>query len=364
MPPLDPHPMLVLERGHYFSVEPAWNGLYSLMLLEQAEHLSGLSDWVERTWEQIGADGRHRNRLVMIGLHYAVIPERSFPSFWAYLEYMSKADPYQLRDQLIWHLWSGSARTPVEGELPPPASPADMLISLDHYLHFLRVYSNCGDIDEEIESEAYSYMIDPPRMQRLIVEHLRWIWEGWLQAEWDRQRGLLHESVEAFRQVSFAGLSPQQIVEQVTGRELDQKWQAMIATTPQLVFVPSQHSGPYVGKLRTHSQLIIFYRARLPATSGVRGSALSRSDLLIRLGALTDDTRLRILELLVQNEELCAPEIMLRLDLSQSAVSRHLRQISAAGYITERWHDGSKCYQLNRERINDTLLALKRFLGE
>jgi DNA-binding transcriptional ArsR family regulator len=55
---------------------------------------------------------------------------------------------------------------------------------------------------------------------------------------------------------------------------------------------------------------------------------------------------------------------MLRLDLSQSAVSRHLRQISAAGYITERWHDGSKCYRLNRERINDTLQALKRFLGE
>ena len=53
---------------------------------------------------------------------------------------------------------------------------------------------------------------------------------------------------------------------------------------------------------------------------------------------------------------------MVQLDLNQSAASRHLRQLSAAGYITERRRDVAKCYSLNRERINDTFRALDRFL--
>ena len=72
---------------------------------------------------------------------------------------------------------------------------------------------------------------------------------------------------------------------------------------------------------------------------------------------------MQVLALLVEHGELCAPEIMVKLDLSQSAVSRHLRQISAAGYVSERWHEGSKCYQLNRERVSDTLAALEHFFG-
>jgi DNA-binding transcriptional ArsR family regulator len=67
--------------------------------------------------------------------------------------------------------------------------------------------------------------------------------------------------------------------------------------------------------------------------------------------------------MLAREGELCAPELMARLDLHQSAVSRHLRQLVAAGYVSERWRDGSKCYRLNRDRIDDTLRALQRFLG-
>jgi DNA-binding transcriptional ArsR family regulator len=90
-------------------------------------------------------------------------------------------------------------------------------------------------------------------------------------------------------------------------------------------------------------------------------SALSTSELLVWLNALTDRTRLRILALLVEQDELCAQDLIVKLDLSQPAASRHLRQLTASGYITERWRDGSKCYQLNRARISDTVSALERF---
>jgi DNA-binding MarR family transcriptional regulator len=53
---------------------------------------------------------------------------------------------------------------------------------------------------------------------------------------------------------------------------------------------------------------------------------------------------------------------MERLDLSQSATSRHLKQLSATGYLSERRCNGAKCYALNPERLENTLKAISNFL--
>jgi DNA-binding transcriptional ArsR family regulator len=50
------------------------------------------------------------------------------------------------------------------------------------------------------------------------------------------------------------------------------------------------------------------------------------------------------------------------LDLSQSASSRHLKQLSATGFLSERRCNGAKCYKLNAERLDDTLQAVSVFL--
>ena len=54
---------------------------------------------------------------------------------------------------------------------------------------------------------------------------------------------------------------------------------------------------------------------------------------------------------------------MAELDLTQSATSRHLRQLSATGYVTERRREIAKCYTLSRERVRETFDALDRFLS-
>ncbi len=94
----------------------------------------------------------------------------------------------------------------------------------------------------------------------------------------------------------------------------------------------------------------------------MKSPSLSRSELLVRLSAVADDTRLQILELLTQHEELCAQDIIRLLDLSQSAASRHLRQLTATGFLVERRNEVVKCYRINPQRVDDTLRALKRFL--
>jgi ArsR family transcriptional regulator len=89
---------------------------------------------------------------------------------------------------------------------------------------------------------------------------------------------------------------------------------------------------------------------------------LSRSDLLNQLNALADDTRLHIIELVSGEGELRAQEIIARLGLSQSSASRHLRQLTATGYLIERRGEAGKIYSLNRDRIEDTLDAVRQSL--
>jgi DNA-binding transcriptional ArsR family regulator len=232
---------------------------------------------------------------------------------------------------------------------------------VDAYIGF--VQANFFEIDVAIETEAYSLFTDPPRMKDLIVSHISALWHERVAAEWERVTPLLQESVGAFQHVDFRRISGFEAMRLVTGQEPHDKWENLIANSRQLIFVPSAHLGPYLRKFKEEQRLWVLFGARLPEGVSAGASALSRSDLLIRLSALTDDTRLRMLALLAQHDELCAQDIMTQLDLSQSAASRHLRQLSATGYITERRRDASKCYSLNRARITNTLQALERFFA-
>jgi DNA-binding transcriptional ArsR family regulator len=130
-----------------------------------------------------------------------------------------------------------------------------------------------------------------------------------------------------------------------------------------LILIPSAHSGPYLLHLHgldAHTVRVV-YGARVPESRAAGSAMLTRSELLMRLSALANDTRLRVLALVGQEGELGASEIMERLDLSQSAVSRHLEHLAATGYLTVRGQKRAKLYRLCIEQMDRTLEALKAF---
>jgi DNA-binding transcriptional ArsR family regulator len=106
----------------------------------------------------------------------------------------------------------------------------------------------------------------------------------------------------------------------------------------------------------------IMFGARLPEGTEVDAPDLSRAEIAVRLNALADDTRLRILKYIADHGEQSSKEIMDTLDLSQSATSRHLRQLNATGYLTARRVESAKYFDINPERIESTLQAIAAFL--
>lgn len=76
--------------------------------------------------------------------------------------------------------------------------------------------------------------------------------------------------------------------------------------------------------------------------------------------ALADETRLRILSLLLAFGELCVCDIMAALQLPQSTVSRHLAYLKNAGWVYDRREGIWMYYSLSSEnnKLRDELAVL------
>lgn len=349
------------------ALEPAQNVLNSMILLTRVEKLSGLADWVVHTRAALSAGQWHTHQLVFIGLHYVIEPHHSWPSFNAYLDNLERENPIVLRDRIF----NAYSRIPplsqqshwwVMRDDLPPADPAPLLANRAAFLAFLRERFAEDHIFEDVESEAHALLNDPPRMKARIISHLRWLWTAHVQDEWKRVLPMLEACVAAFGQIDLARHTPVEAARLVTGKDPEDWWQPAMEQADQVIFVPSAHLGPYLGKFKANRTLWLLFPARQPQGVSFNLPDLTRSELLVRLLAVADDTRLRILRLIAEQGELRSQDVMRQLDLSQSAASRHLQQLSASGYLTERRRDGAKSYSLNRDRIEDTLEALSWFL--
>lgn len=342
-------------------LEPAASALDSLTMLNVAHEVSGLGEWVMRTTAALPPDRARLNRLVLQGLFFVIVPQRRWQSFAAYLEHLAQTDPTVLRDRLLAEVLQRGGAGPLTDD-----KRTTLLASAEAYLGFLRERLPDEQADHEIEAAAHTLLNRPADMRDLIVSHLQTMWDDYIGAEWERIAPRLRASVEALNRIPLAGLTAIEGVRAITGHELLGERQQIIGDATEIIFVPSVHVGPYLNPFIHGKTRWIIFGARLPgvhaASADRMGDDLSRSELLVRLAALGDDTRLRVLALLANHGELCAPEVMTHLGLTQSATSRHLRQLSANGYVVERRREGAKCYTLNPARIAETARALERFV--
>ncbi|HET6261727.1 MAG TPA: metalloregulator ArsR/SmtB family transcription factor [Chloroflexia bacterium] len=345
-------------------LEPGINNFNSLSTLSGIRHLSGLPSWVMETAASLPNHTRQVNDILFEGLWRGIWPRRGWPSFPDYVDALAAEDPLVLRNRtLSWGL-------PEADTEEVPAERLALLTDVEAFLDYLRGYfANKGHeehlLDMDLYREVHALLNDPPGMQRLIVDHMRMMWETVLEPEWRRVLPELSQTVAAHAERDYQGLTPLEVVRQITGRDMSGAGWTEWGTT--LVFIPSAHQGPYLSRYDSpdgRTNWVIF-GARPPqdVTAGTR--VPTRSELTMRLAPLSDDTSLQVLELLKRHGELGAQDIIKMLGLSQPKASRHLRQLSATGYVTERRYEGaSKLYRLNLDQFEDTIQGLRRFIEQ
>ncbi|HUF00323.1 MAG TPA: metalloregulator ArsR/SmtB family transcription factor [Anaerolineales bacterium] len=349
-------------------IEPAFNAFGSMLLISKAEDEPGIHEWVTKTRLQMSSEERFRHKLVTIGFHYSIMPQAPGMMFEAYLADLESTPPSEFRDRLLKAYAEICVTEEAQKNKDLSVNWDEVLSSSKNYIEFLRYRFGDEATDEEVETRAHAYVIDPAALKQLVTGHIRWFWKNYLEAEWNRVRPMLEESARAFNQIDYSDMTRMEMIEFVTGKEVsseakwETKWGKEVQNTKEIIFIPNAHIGPYMRADKIQGTFYIYFGAHLPEGSEIRVPELDRAEIVSRISALADDTRLQILQLIADNGEMRSQEIMEVVNLSQPSVSRYLSQLTAAGFLQERRANGAKAYILNRDRIEKTLKAVSAFL--
>ena len=357
MPPIPGTLEKTAQKTIDVSLSATQNIFESMVLLAKRENAPGIHEWIRKTRKKLTKTELENHELALIGFNYVLLPEQGEVTFPAYLNQLEKTDATALRDKMLnayAGLWQKST---------PEVDWDDVLSSPDNYIEFL--LSRFGEelVDIKLEKSAYDYVIDPPAMKDFLVGHMTWIWKTHFETEWRRVESMLLDSVRSFKGTDFDNMTRTEAANYIIGQDVsDTKWCQHLDDSERIVFIPHPHIGPYVHTNVVNNVLHIFFGARQPEGTGTRIPELDRNEIVARLSALADDTRLHILQLVSERGEIRVQDILEVVNLSQPSVSRYLTQLTASGYLQERRESGAKVYSLNHDRIEKTLKAVSAFL--
>lgn len=217
-------------------------------------------------------------------------------------------------------------------------------------------------------------ILDPARLKERTISLFRDLWEHRYGHDYAAALPVLTEAARLGASSADRGFGL--AFAELTGSRPPGSLIALLADVEAVVFCPSLHIGSFISYIHYPPALIVFYDAHTlinrvnsgiltpvpePASRALKGQ-IGADQLVEPLRALADPTRLRILDVLATGE-LYAQEIVSRLGIAQSAVSRHLAQLERCGIVEVRAKRGMKYYAINPAQL-DALAASIREKGE
>lgn len=338
------------------AAEPLCNALCSLCIL--AQDVENTSPWVARTKQAMGSE-EHQLAEVVCSVPQLVRGSTAteVPQF---IEELTSRDAESMVSVTFEHL---AEKT--QTYLPKPVSHGALHDEETYVTTVRALMSEKPDaFDEREVREEFALLADPKRYKARIVDALGTLWERYLAPEWPHALEMINTSVQALRSVAIPGDTFGERLRYLAKRDyIPEDWISLGSEIEELIYIPSPHIGPYLLMIdHTPTTARLVGRAWAPEGASVASVELDRSEILIRLEAISDETRLRILELAATSGTLTTADVMDRLQLSQSSASRHLTQLAATGMLTVDASEKTKRYRLNQRRIEETWGSLSGLL--
>jgi DNA-binding transcriptional ArsR family regulator len=344
------------EPGICISPETIHNILCSICNIDQ--EVENLSLWVDHTRSVIPPEDR---KLCGQCCEVAIfVPPDWNKGFDAWLQYFRSLDPEFIANTMLDRLVINARLN-----LPGQPIPERKLLRQDYQVFedlTRRLYDAMQECaPEDATDRDFANLQDPGLWRDRLASFMTRMWEGSLKEEWSRVESMVNDSVKAFRETPLQGTSLEEKLCFLTGREaIPEIWMKILSKMEEIIWVPSPHIGPYMILFhQTETQAWFISRARLPKGSSVRSVLLDKSDLLVRLSALSDPIRLEIVHMAAAQGVITTQTIMDGLGLTQSSTSRHLAQLAATGILHVDSGEKTKRYSLNLPRYEETIQSLR-----
>ena len=257
--------------------------------------------------------------------------------------------------------------------LDPMPRPADR--DIEGWRTFIAPGQTTADMDEVL-----SLIFDPETLKRRTIGLIEGVWESGYRDEFESRKAILTQAARMASASEQRGAAL--AFSDLTGNRMPSTLAAWLPEVERVAFCPSPHVGSFISYIFFPPDLVIFFNglqylerhggvpeaevAAVPASAnGVRAAEpddpsarMDQEPLLEALRALGDQNRLHILELLSAGE-LYAQEIVGRLGIAQSAVSRHLSLLERAGLVKVRPRGGMKYYAIDQARLDAVSSSLR-----
>lgn len=215
-------------------------------------------------------------------------------------------------------------------------------------------------------NDVLEMMLHPELLKERTIRLFSGIWNEFYREEYETHLDSLREAEQVARNSAGKGFG--MAFAELTGNRLPATLTAALNAASSVTFIPSGHLGDFVSYISYPPELVIFFSAQhvtgsqfeheqseaqgeiLPDEFVASGQPMPTNDLMESLRALSDGNRMRIIDLL-STGELYAQEIVGRLGIAQSAVSRHLSQLERAGIVRVEPRRGLKYYVLDRQHM-------------
>jgi DNA-binding transcriptional ArsR family regulator len=216
---------------------------------------------------------------------------------------------------------------------------------------------------------------DPPALKERTIGLIRGIWDQVYARAYAERLPTLEQAAELAGSATKQGFGP--AFSELTGNRLPSTLVAGLNDVECVTFCPSYHLGSFVSYVLYPPDLVVFFGApelvarlqvpvasngsvpTVPAGNSERpGTAVDTDELLDALRALGDPNRLRVIDLLAGGE-LYAQEIVGRLGIAQSAVSRHLSLLERARLVRVQPRGGKRYYAVDCARLDELADALR-----
>jgi DNA-binding transcriptional ArsR family regulator len=222
--------------------------------------------------------------------------------------------------------------------------------------------------------DVLALIATPTTLKDRTIELIRGIWDRVYAEAYAEQLPVLMQAAELAVAATRQGFGP--AFSELTGNRLPSTLVSGLNDVECVTFCPSYHLGSFVSYILYPPDLVVFFgapelvaRLQIPiaangaAPTGVArrerpGAAISTEDLLEGIRALGDPNRLRVIDLLAGGE-LYAQEIVGRLGIAQSAVSRHLSLLERAGLVRVKPKGGKRYYAVDCARLDALADAMR-----